>query len=245
MGQIVTNLELAPDQPLLKSCGECTLCIEACPTGAIVRPYVLDNTRCISHLTIENRGPVPIPLRPLMQDWVFGCDICQDVCPVNRKAAPARRPLPSPQPPSGEAPFAGTPPERVIDLVAVLEMTLEEFQANFRGSPVKRARWSGLLRNACVALGNSANPRAIPALLAALEHTEALVRGHAAWALGRLGGPKAATALRSALTIEEDPWVREEIESALRTFALKGTCSDNPNYPEGVKVGENLLESDP
>ena len=88
LGQVITDLELEPDAPLKKSCGSCVRCIEDCPTGAIVAPYVVDNARCISYLTIENRGAIPRDLRPLMQDWVFGCDICQDVCPVNRKAQP-------------------------------------------------------------------------------------------------------------------------------------------------------------
>ena len=96
LGQVITDLELEPDAPLKKSCGSCVRCIEDCPTGAIVAPYVVDNARCISYLTIENRGAIPRELRPLMQDWVFGCDICQDVCPVNRKARPAGWPIPFP-----------------------------------------------------------------------------------------------------------------------------------------------------
>ena len=86
LGQVVTDLELKPDLPLKKSCGSCVLCLQACPTGALPAPYVLDNQRCISHQTIENRGDIPTEMRPLMSDWVFGCDICQDVCPVNVKA---------------------------------------------------------------------------------------------------------------------------------------------------------------
>ena len=97
LGQVVTNLDLSPDQPLAKSCGTCTLCIEACPTGAIIEPYVLDNPRCISHLTIENRAAIPTEFRAAMDDWIFGCDICQDVCPVNRKAAPGVGPNPDAQ----------------------------------------------------------------------------------------------------------------------------------------------------
>ena len=96
LGQVITDLELEPDAPLKKSCGSCVRCIEDCPTGAIVAPYVVDNSRCISYLTIENRGPIPRELRRLIGDWVFGCDICQDVCPVNRKAQPARQPIPFP-----------------------------------------------------------------------------------------------------------------------------------------------------
>ena len=203
LGQLLTDLELEPDPPLKKTCGSCVTCIDACPTGAIVAPYVIDNTRCISYLTIENRGPIPRHLRPLMYDWVFGCDICQDVCPVNRKAAYSTEPA------FNNMRFS------TVDLVGLVGMTEEEFQERFRGSPIKRAKRAGLQRNACVALGNAGDPAAIPALAGALREGEPLVRGHAAWALGRLRGPEAIQALESAMSLEDDPEVLEEITAAL------------------------------
>ena len=203
LGQLITDLALEPDPPLKKTCGSCVRCIDACPTGAIVAPYVIDNARCISHLTIENRGPIPREYRPLMYDWVFGCDICQDVCPVNLKAAYTR-----------EQAFQKrrfTSP----DLVGLLRMSNEEFRERFGNSPAKRAKRSGLRRNACVALGNAGDLSAVPALVEALGDGEPLVRGHAAWALGRLGGESARRGLETALGHEEDPEVVEEIEHAL------------------------------
>ena len=218
LGQVVTNLDLSPDQPLAKSCGTCTLCIEACPTGAIIEPYVLDNPRCISHLTIENREAIPTELRGAMDDWVFGCDICQDVCPVNRKAAPATAPIPMLQPQIGGAGNAGSTQTRqpdLLDLAEILQMTEEDFRARFANSPVKRAKLAGLQRNACVAMGNSGDLKAAPVLLAALGHAESLIRGHAAWALGQVDTAPARQGLEEALTVETDPWVRQEIEAAL------------------------------
>ena len=142
LGQIITDLELLPDNSSKKTCGSCVRCIDACPTGAIVKPYVIDNTRCISYLTIENRGPIPTELRPLMLDWVFGCDICQEVCPVNRKQAP-----------TGEPSF-GRPGLDSVDLVELLQMTDEQFLERFAGTPIMRAKRVGMQRNTCVALGN-------------------------------------------------------------------------------------------
>ena len=205
LGQILTDLALEPDAPVKKTCGRCTICIDDCPTGALIAPYVLDNTRCISYLTIELRGSIPMHLRPLVGDWVFGCDICQDVCPVNRKAQPAREPAFR----TGEHGFAA------MDLLPLLRMTESEFMERFAGSPIRRAKYAGLLRNACVALGNIGDARAVPALVVALGHESSLVRGHAAWALGAIGGEAARTALESARDAEADESVLEEIAAAL------------------------------
>ena len=205
LGQIITDLELEPDQPSKKTCGQCRICIDECPTGAIIAPYVLDNTKCISYLTIELRGPIPKHLRPLVGDWVFGCDICQDVCPVNRKAQPTQEPAFQ----TGEHGFTA------LDLLPMLSITDEEFSERFRNSPIKRAKRAGMLRNVCVALGNIGDSKAIPALTEALRHDLSLVRGHAAWALGAIGGPEAESALRDALASEEDADVRGEIAEAL------------------------------
>jgi epoxyqueuosine reductase len=203
LGQVITDLELEPDPPLAKSCGSCVRCIEACPTGAIVAPYVIDNARCISYLTIENRGPIPRELRPLMLDWVFGCDICQDVCPVNRKASPAAEPAFQKRGMS------------LLGLVELLELAEEEFRSRFQGSPILRAKRIGLQRNACVALGNRRDPAAVPALRRALANGETLVRGHAAWALGQIGDAEARSVLEQAALGEADPQVVGEIEAAL------------------------------
>ncbi len=203
LSQVITDLKLEPDRPLSKSCGSCVRCIDACPTGAITAPYVIDNARCISYLTIENRGPVPLELRPLLGDWVFGCDICQEVCPVNRKAQPARN-----HDERGRQLSA-------LDLAELLALTPEQFLERFRGTPIMRAKLAGMKRNACVALGNLRDYRAVPALARALLEEESLVRAHAAWALGRLGGAQATTALREAAVEEEDLQVLGEIEAAL------------------------------
>jgi len=224
LGQVVTDLELEPDQALKKTCGNCVRCIPACPTGAIVSPYILDNSRCISHLTIENRGEIPLEMRPLMQDWVFGCDICQDVCPVNRKASPSSSanlaegqwagPLQTEQP---EPPkVQGTTPAW-LSLVEILEMSEEDFRSRFRGSPILRAKRVGLQRNACVALGNLGDAAAVSALIRALTHGETLVRGHAAWALGCIGTDHCHQALEQAGAVETDDWVLKEIDQARHT----------------------------
>ena len=206
-------MDMEPDAPLKKSCGSCVRCIEDCPTGAIVAPYVVDNTRCISYLTIENRGPIPSELRPLIGDWVFGCDICQDVCPVNRKAQEAGQPItPVAQHKEGRT-------TALLDLVELLEMSEFEFRSRFAGTSVMRAKRAGLQRNACVALGNAGDSDAVPALARALEHDEPLVRGHAAWALGRIGGTPAASALVQAAARETDSGALEEIKAALDELA--------------------------
>ena len=213
LGQVITDLQLAPDAPLRKSCGNCVRCIADCPTGAIVAPYVVDNARCISYLTIENRGPVPRELRPLMQDWVFGCDICQDVCPVNRKTQPAAQPIPLAAATVRQK--GGRHGLAFPDLTELLEMTDAEFVRRFQGTPVMRAKRTGMQRNACIALGNLGHAAAIPALARALRQAESLVRQHAAWALGRIGGPQAATVLSDAAAAETDPAVAEEIAAAM------------------------------
>ena len=219
LGQIVTDLELMPDPPLKKTCGSCTRCLTACPTNAFVGPYELDNTRCISYLTIEHRGAIPRDLRPLMHDWVFGCDICQDVCPVN---LPAKLPTNMKVSHTNEPAFQKTA-SSTLDLLRLLDMTEEEFRVEFRHSPIKRAKRVGLQRNACVALGNIGDPSAIPALTQALSKGEPLVRSHAAWALGRIGGTQAHHALTSALADQGDTEVSTEIRMALDDMLTPGS----------------------
>ncbi|MBI4298404.1 MAG: tRNA epoxyqueuosine(34) reductase QueG [Chloroflexi bacterium] len=208
LGEVITDLVLEPDKPLLKNCGQCTQCIDKCPTGAIIAPYVIDAPRCISYLTIEHRGPIPRHLRPLVGDWVFGCDICQEVCPVNRRAEKGH-----------EKAFTKRSGFGVLDLISILGMSDEDFRDRFHNSPIKRAKRVGLQRNACVALGNIGNPIAVPALTDALKEGDSLVRGHAAWALGRIATWEALLALELALAREEDQEVREELVFALETTA--------------------------
>ena len=203
LGQIITDLPLPPDAPLRKTCGACARCIPACPTDAIVAPYVVDNRRCISYLTIENRGIIPPELRPAIGNWVFGCDICQEVCPVNRKAQPAADPN------FGRRDLAS------LDLIALLDLTDDQFRQHFAGTPLMRAKRIGMQRNAAVALGNLGDASAVPALTRALQTAPSLVRQHAAWALGRIATPDAQTALRSAEATEPDAATRAEIRQAL------------------------------
>ena len=226
LAEIVTNLQLAVDTPIKASCGHCEICLHACPTQALPAPYVLDNTRCISYLTIELRGSIPLELRPLMGNLIFGCDICQQVCPVNHvvekrlagiieKRGNGAQPIGVRQreefrPRAG----IGSSPE----LIPLLSLTEEQFHERFRLSPIRRTKRRGLLRNVCVALGNSGNRQAVPALIGALHDYEPLVRGHAAWALGRLGGEQARQTLQDALAEECDEEVRKEIVCALDEF---------------------------
>ena len=208
LGQLITDLPLEPDAPLAKTCGACVRCIDACPTGAIVAPYVVDNARCISYLTIEHRGPIPRELRPLMGDWVFGCDLCQEVCPVNRQARPSTQPVAAAPAVSGN-----------LDLPELLSLSEAEFRAKFAGTSLRRAKWEGMLRNACVALGNRRNPAAVPVLRRTLLAAPPLARAHAAWALGRIATPAAREALSAAAHTETDPAVQEEIRQALSEAA--------------------------
>lgn len=223
LAEIVTNLPLAADTPTRANCGSCEICLHACPTQAFPAPYVLDNTRCISYLTIELRGSIPIELRPLMGNLIFGCDICQQVCPVNkvvekrlgfRKEAGEAGQLLQVRRREEFRPRAGigSNPE----LIPLLSLTEEQFRERFRSSPIRRTKRRGLLRNVCVALGNSGDPLAVPALVNALSDYEPLVRGHAAWALGRIGGDQAIGALKDALLAESDEEVRKEIGYALQ-----------------------------
>jgi epoxyqueuosine reductase len=204
LGAILLNRDLVYDAPASAHCGACTRCLVACPTGALLGPGVLDARRCISYLTIELRGPIPRELRPLMGTHIFGCDICQAVCPWNRRAPVSSAPAFLPR-----AGFAAP------ELMPLLRLSEDEFRARFRGSPVTRTKRRGLLRNVAVALGNLRDPRAVPALETALHDAEPLVRGHAAWALGRIGGSGVPQALHAALSGERDAAVREEMTVAL------------------------------
>lgn len=175
LGVILTSLQLEPDLPAPDRCGSCTRCIEACPTDAIVAPYKLDSTRCIAYLTIEKRGAIPEDLRAHMGRHVFGCDICQDVCPWNRKA------------PASSAPeFA--PRDGLVNpaLDWLAEISAETFRETFRGSPVSRAKRAGIRRNAIVAMGNSGNRGFLPALEKLASDEDAVVAEAAEWAIEQL-----------------------------------------------------------
>jgi epoxyqueuosine reductase len=176
LAEILTDLELEYDPPGWGTCGRCTRCIEACPTQAIVEPWSVNNDRCISYLTIELKGSIPEELRPGLGQWVFGCDICQEVCPYNKKAQPGQHPEFAPRTAGDEAP----------DLLAWLRLTESEeaFRQKFRGTPIARPKRAGLRRNLAVALGNSANPAALPELQKALDgETDPVVREHLEWAI--------------------------------------------------------------
>ena len=236
LAEIVTNLPLQSDDAIKTSCGSCEICLHACPTSALPAPYVLDNTRCISFLTIELRGSIPLELRPLMGNLIFGCDICQEVCPVNKVAEKrlGLRGNPKTQPITLQAEGVEQPvttkalpilPQKAFrpretvgsnpELIPLLSLTEEQFRERFRHSPIRRTKRRGLLRNVCVALGNCGDQQAVPALIGALHDHEPLVRGHAAWALGRINGEQAQQALQAALLTEEDKEVQQEIRCAL------------------------------
>lgn len=206
VGELFTTLELAPGRSIADLCGSCSRCLEACPTGALPEPYRLDANRCISYWTIEHRGALPERVRPWLEGWVFGCDVCQEVCPVNEAPPPAADPELRP-----------AAARRSLDLVGILELDREAYVELFRGSPMKRARLDGLKRNAAVAMGNRGDRRYVPALGRALSaEAEPVVRRHAAWALGRIGGDAARGRLAAALETESDPEVRREIAAARR-----------------------------
>jgi epoxyqueuosine reductase len=175
LGVIPTSLDLHPDLPAPDRCGTCTRCIDACPTDALIAPYQLDSTQCISYLTIEKRGTVPEEIRTGIGRHVFGCDICQDVCPWNRKA-----------PATTATEFQ--PREGLVDpaLEWLAAMAPEEFREKFRGSPIRRTKLSGLRRNAAIAMGNSGNRDFLPILEKLASDEDGLVAEHARWALAKL-----------------------------------------------------------
>ena len=209
LGEVLIGFALDPDAPFeADRCGKCTRCLEACPTGCILPDRTIDARRCISYLTIELKGSIPVELRPVIGKWIFGCDVCQVACPWNQRFARSQ----------GDAAFAPRPGLPAPSLVDELSLTPQGFNRKFKGSPVERAKRRGYLRNVAVALGNSADPSAVPALTQALNQDgEPLVRLHAAWALGRIGSPAARQSLREASGMETHPEVSAEIEAALES----------------------------
>jgi len=200
LAEIFTDIEFdAPAEPYRDHCGTCRKCLDLCPTGALQDGYMMDSRICISYLTIENRGPIPHELRPAIGNWIFGCDICNDVCPWNDGK-------------SRELPIDDFAPY-LPDLMAIDDAG---FGLRFTVSAIKRAKRRGLLRNAAVVLGNSKNPVAIPALARAVEsEPEPLVRSHSAWALGQIGTAAARKSLEWARKRDPDPAVRAEASDAL------------------------------
>ena len=205
LAEILLGIDLPPDPPFESDhCGTCTRCLDACPTGCILPDRTLDAGRCISYLTIENKGEIPENLRPLVGEWLFGCDVCQQVCPWNRFAEEETD--------LSFAPRPGIPPQNAAD---ELDLTPRDFNRKFKDSPLKRAKRRGYLRNAAVVSGNRADPDSIPQLAAALQDKEPLVRQHAAWALGQIRTDAAISALKEAYAQETDPVVREEIRQII------------------------------
>jgi epoxyqueuosine reductase len=188
LGELLTTIALEPDPPFVPDhCGTCARCIDACPTGAIRGPRSLDARRCISYLTIELRGPIPEELRPLVGNRVFGCDICQEVCPWNEDAVPG-------DPQTFHLGRPVSPDSMLRWTEELLVLNDEEFRERYRGTALMRPRRAGLLRNLCVGLGNSGDPAAVPVLARCIQDRSELVREHAAWALERIeaaAGPSA------------------------------------------------------
>ena len=211
IADLIVDLELETDAEGTGTCGRCARCMTACPTGAIKAPGVVDARLCISYLTIENRGWIPRELRKAVGDWAFGCDVCQEVCPYNKRKATVSR-WPEFSASSGAGPY--------LKITQVLGIrTDEEFEERFGATPLTRPGRAGLLRNCCIAAGNLKLEEAVPALARALrEDVSPLVRGHAAWALGEIGGEAAEKALEEAFEEEPDNGCKEEIAHALKGF---------------------------
>lgn len=177
LGILLTSLPLPPDLPAPDRCGSCTRCLDACPTGALPRPYQMDASRCISYLTIEKRGNIAAELRAGIGRNIFGCDICQDVCPWNRRAASPPAPIPE---------LAARASLVNPELRRLARMTEEEFRSTFRHSPVRRAKYEGLMRNIIIAMGNSGDVSFIPELEGFARSGNRILSTHAHWSLGIL-----------------------------------------------------------
>ncbi|HKD36625.1 MAG TPA: tRNA epoxyqueuosine(34) reductase QueG [Pirellulales bacterium] len=201
LAALLTDAELEYDDPhATDHCGTCRACLDACPTAAFVAPYVLDARRCISYLTIELRGQIPSELRTGVGDWIFGCDVCQDVCPWNNHA-----------PVSAEPAFQPSAEMNPIELTELFTLDDAAFRARFRHTPLWRAKRRGILRNAAIVLGNRPDPDSIPALASGLNDVEPIVRAACAWALRQFNLPAAVNALVARRAIETDGEVLDEI----------------------------------
>lgn len=206
LSEIVTNLSLPEDLPAKGDCGTCVDCQTVCPTGALDQDYKIDARLCIAYWTIEHKGVIPRNLRPKIKDWIFGCDECFAVCPFTSKSKESRWPELGPD--SGTGPFLSF--EELFDL-----SSNARYEKQFQGTALLRAGRNQMLRNACIVLGNSGKPEALPYIRRAFGDTSALVRLHAAWALGQLRTAEAKTELEARALTEKDPEVLEEIRFAL------------------------------
>lgn len=219
LGELFIDLKATPDRPMANRCGQCRRCLDACPTQAFVGPYVLDARRCISYLTIELKGAIPRPLRRLVGARIFGCDICQQVCPYNVRVPTTR-----------ETTFLSVlETGSTSDLESLLDLSDAEFKTRFRESPILRAKRRGFLRNIMVVLGNRRDPLLVPTLIRFFERDpEPLVRGHAAWALGEIGTGPAREALERSQLTEQDQFVLEEVQAALERSREAGEKAASP-----------------
>lgn len=205
LSEILVDVALPESEVAENHCGTCRSCIDICPTDAIVAPYVLDSKKCISYLTIELKGVIPVEFRKAIGNRIYGCDDCQIVCPWNSYAVKTEEPA-----------F-----KEVDDNFLLTELILmddEKFRQRFKGSPIKRIKRRGLLRNVAVALGNSKNPKAVPFLIKALEDKEPLIRAHTVWALGELLLSESLPLLHEKLVAEEEPMVLQELEALRQRF---------------------------
>lgn len=214
LAALLTSEDLVVDQPHERDfCGSCTACLDVCPTQAFPQAGVLDASRCISYLTIELKGHIPRDLRGGMKNWIFGCDECQDVCPWNRFS-----------PESSEGIFQPREEENPADLLAIIAMDDDAFRQQFRGTPLWRAKRRGIVRNACVVLGNQKESRALPQLMKLASDNEPIVRAAAIWAIGEMAakaeGTQASEMLQRQLAREDDAEVRDELQFALSRFSL-------------------------
>ena len=220
LAELLVDFPLEANLPFTRvDCGTCTICIEACPTEAIIADRTVDARRCISYLTIELKGAIPLELRPKMGNLIFGCDICQEVCPWNKEA-----------PKSPESKLLPRPENVAPELTELMKLDQSAFSERFRNSPIKRTKRRGLLRNVAIALGNWAHESAIPALSDGLQDPEPLIRSHAAWALGRISASQAKIKLKAAKKVEKTDGVlgvytgsRELLEQAMKTLKRQGS----------------------
>lgn len=206
LSEILVDAVMEPSEPSLDKCGTCRSCIDICPTQAIVAPYVLDSRKCISYLTIELKGVIPVEFRKAMGNHIYGCDDCQIVCPWNSFAVK-----------TDEDSFRAR--DGSFQLIELMSLNDEVFRKRFKKSPIKRTKRRGLLRNVAVALGNSGNLSAVGPLINALSDHEPLIRAHAIWALGELLGKKALPIFNKTLTNEEEDIVKNEIILVQRHYS--------------------------